>query len=199
MFPSHDPLLKNLVKSGVLEVKQKEGIAFNEQALIGRCSDNIQYINFTPSRTNSAATAENSKLLGLTTIAAGTGANQYVGKYIHVKSAFLRFHISCPPIDEGTVDALNSFKGMTHRKLRILLVAPKLAVTPAQQSVTTESSLFLDYAGNEYGLVNSLNKPDWEIMAAPINKKNWIVYKDKTITVSPSRIDTFGTPLTFRS
>ena len=36
-------------------------------------------------------------------------------------------------------------------------------------------------------------------MAAPINKKNWIVYKDKTITVSPSRIDTFGTPLTFPS
>ena len=184
-------LLNNLVKSGVLEVKQKEGIAFNEQALTARCSNNIQYINFTPARTNTASTAENAKLLGLTTIAKGTDANQYVGKYIHVKNAFLRFHIMCPPIDEGTTNALENYKGMTHRKLRVLLVAPKLAVTPVQQIPSTDSSLFLDYAGAEYGLVNTLDKPDWEIMAAPINKKNWIVYKDKTITVSPSRVDTY--------
>lgn len=184
-------VVNSLVRAGVLEPKQKEGVAFNEKPLLQRCSDNTQYVSFTPSPSSSTGISEGSNFLNLTTLAQGTGAGQYIGKYINVKSLFMRFNIMIPTIDEGTTSSINDFKGMTERHIRVLLVAPKLSAVPQGQTATTEDSLFLDYAGKEYGLVNTSNKPSWELMQAPINKKMWVVLKDNKYTVSPARIDTF--------
>jgi len=188
-------VVNNLVKVGVLELKQAQGTPYNELPLLQRCQDNIQYINFSPVET--AYAGESNKVLDLVTLSQGVGSNAYVGKYINVKKAFMRFHISVPMIDEGTTDNLNSFKGMTERHLRVMLVAPKLTSQPNNSILTTEDSLFLDYGGEDYGLANTTDKPSWEILQAPINKKNWVVLKDQHYKVSPTRIDTYGAPGTF--
>ena len=182
-------IVNSLVKVGVLELKQAEGTAFNEVALAPRCADNIQYVNFCPAA--AAIGAEGNQVLDLITLSQGVGSNAYVGKYINVKKAFMRFHIACPMIDEGTTNVLTNFKGMTERHLRVLLVAPKLTSQPEGVTLSTEDSLFLDYKGEDYGLVNTTDKPSWEILSAPVNKKNWIVLKDQHYKVSPNRIDTY--------
>lgn len=182
-------VVNNLVKVGVLELKQSQGTPFNEQALVTRCQNNIQYVNFSPVETG--YTDESTKVIDLVTLSQGVGSNAYVGKYINVKKAFMRFHISVPMIDEGVTSALNNFKGMTERHLRVMLVAPKLTSQPANTTLTTQDSLFLDYGGEDYGLADSTDKPSWEILQAPINKKNWVVLKDQHYKVSPNRIDTY--------
>lgn len=185
-------IVNNLVKVGVLEAKQSSGTEHNEKSLSARCSNNIQYVSFIAN--DASVGTEGSHALGLGTLAQGVGSNAYVGKYINVKNLFLRFHIMCPPIDSGFQDKANSYKGCTERHLRVMLVAPKLTSQPTGTTLTTEDSLFLDYQGKDYGLVNTTDKPSWELMTAPINKKNWIVYKDTHIKVSPSRIDTYVAP-----
>lgn len=187
--------VNSLVKVGVLEKKQSEGTHYDEQALAARCTNNIQYRSYIA--TDSSIASENSSALDLFTLASGTAANAYVGKYINVTSLFMRFCIQVPPIDQGTASAVDDFKGLGPRKLRIMLVAPKMTSAPAGTTLTTDDSLFLDYGGLEYGLANTTDKPAWEIMSAPINKKNWIVLKDKSILVSPNRVDTYGSPSTW--
>lgn len=185
--------VNSLVKVGVLEKKQSEGTAKNELPLVARCADNLQYLSFIA--TEASISTENANPLDLFTLAAGTAANAYVGKYINVTSLFMRFCIQIPPIDQGTQSATLDFKGLGPRKLRLLLVAPKMTSAPAGTTLTTEDSLFLDYAGLEYGLEHNTDKPAWEFMSAPINKKNWVVLKDRQVVVQPNRVDTFGSPL----
>jgi hypothetical protein len=121
----------------------------------------------------------------------GTASNQYVGRYINVKSLFMRYCIQVPMIDEGVTSATANFKGMTERHLRVILVAPRETSVPMGVDFTTDASLFLDYDGSEYGLASSTDKPAWELLSAPINRKNWIVVKDRHLMVSPNRIDTY--------
>lgn len=182
-------VVKQLTQVGVLEKKQKKGTDYNEQALVARCADNIQYKSFVA--TEASLGNENSSALDLFTLATGTGATQYIGKYINITSLFMRFCIQVPQIDQGTTSATADFKGMGPRKLRIMLVCPKQTAEPAGLLLSTDASLFLDYEGNEYGLSNSTNKPAWEMMSAPINKRKWIVFKDKQVLCQPNRIDTY--------
>jgi len=189
-------VVKSLVRAGVLELKQKQGTSFNEKPLVVRCTNNIQYVNFTPALASTGSENAN-PLDNITFGGQGTASNQYVGRYINVKSLFMRYCIQVPMIDEGTASHLNDFKGMTERHLRVILVAPRETSVPMGVDFTTDGSLFLDYDGSEYGLAAATDKPAWEILSAPINKKNWIVLKDRHMTVSPNRIDTFGAPGTF--
>lgn len=187
--------VNSLVKVGVLEKKQSPGTAYNELALSARCANNIQYKSFIA--TEASLSTEGSSALDLFTLASGTAANAYIGKYINITSVFMRFCIQVPPIDQGTSSAVNDFKGLGPRKLRIMLVAPKMTSAPAGTTLTTEDSLFLNYSGEEYGLANTTDKPAWEFMSAPVNKKNWIVLKDKHVLVQPNRVDTYGNPSAF--
>ena len=183
-------VVKSLVRAGVLELKQKQGTSFNEVALLRRCTDNIQYINFTPALASSGSEGAQPQD-NITFGGQGTASNQYVGRYINVKSLFMRYCIQVPMIDEGVTSSTANFKGMTERHLRVMLVAPRETSVPMGVDFTTNASLFLDYDGSEYGLADSTNKPAWEILSAPINKKNWIVLKDRHLMVSPNRIDTY--------
>ena len=179
-------VVKSLVRAGVLELKQKKGTSFNETALTARCTNNIQYVNFTPALASSGSENANAQD-NITFGGQGTASNQYVGRYINVKSLFMRYCIQVPMIDEGVTSATANFKGMTERHLRVILVAPRETSVPMGVDFTTDASLFLDYDGSEYGLASSTDKPAWELLSAPINRKNWIVIKDRHLMVSPNR------------
>ena len=183
-------VVKSLVRAGVLELKQKKGTSYNEQSLVARCTNNIQYVNFTPALASSGSEHANAQD-NITFGGQGTASNQYVGRYINVKSLFMRYCIQVPMIDEGVASSTANFKGMTERHLRVMLVAPRETSVPMGVDFTTDASLFLDYDGSEYGLAAATDKPAWEMLSAPINRKNWIVLKDRHLTVSPNRIDTF--------
>lgn len=180
--------VNSLVKVGVLEKKQSVGTDYNEVSLAKRCSDNIQYVSFIA--TDSSIGTETSNPLDLFTLSRGSAQNQYQGRYINVQKLHMRYCIQVPPIEEKHTDSSNSFKGMGTRKLRCMLVCPKMTSAPAGTTLSTDTSLFLDYAGGEYGLANATDKPAWELMSAPINQKNWVKQFDRTYTVSPDRIDT---------
>ena len=184
-------VVKSLVRAGVLELKQKKGTSFNEKPLTARCTNNIGYVAFTPALASSGSEGANAQD-NITFGGQGTASNQYVGRYINVKSLFMRYCIQVPMIDEGITSATANFKGMTERHLRVILVAPRETSVPMGVDFTTNGSLFLDYDGSEYGLADSTDKPAWEMLSAPINRKNWIVLKDRHLTVSPNRIDTYG-------
>ena len=181
-YKTNNKVIKPLINAGILERKQAKGIDFNEEFLAPRCTDNIQYKAFNLSDVQVGS--ENASLLGIADLAQGLLGDNYTGKYIHVDNFHVRFNLQFfdenAPLSNLRLDVLSK----SPKRCRFIVVAPKLANQPAQGVQTTDDNLFLDYLGKEYGLDNGLDKYPWEIMGAPINKKNWVVIQDHTFKIN---------------
>lgn len=182
-YKTQNKVINPLIRAGILEKKQAKGIDFNEEFLSARCTDNIQYKAFNLSDVQVGN--ENASLLGIGDLAQGLLADNYTGKYIHVDSFHLRFNIQLFDENSPLPDLRLGVLSKSPRRVRMLVVAPKLANAPAATTPqTTDDTLFLDYLGKEYGLDTAGNKYPFEYMSAPVNKKNWVVIKDHTFKMN---------------
>lgn len=179
-------IANSLVTAGILEKMQSEGQRKNEEYLQPRCDNQLQYLSFNLSSVDVGS--ENSQTLSLLQLAVGDQPDQYRGKYINVQKIFLRFNIQMRDNIQALADNRYGPLAKTARRMRMLIVAPKSQLTPnGPLNLSTEDSLFLNYLGEEYGLVNAAQNPQvlpFEYMTAPINKKNWTVLKDSTFKLN---------------
>lgn len=131
--------------------------------------------------------------LELFTFAQGTNGDQRVGEYMYIKQGYLKMEVTALPyvVDGGTTDPyINS-----PVRCRLMIVKANRKNNKFGQSPSPDASLFIDTQNGQFGY-NETGGSINLLMKQPINKRKWIVYKDKSFTLTPSAIGEIGTSLT---
>jgi hypothetical protein len=117
-------------------------------------------------------------------IAQGNNHQQRDGDYVWLKKSHATFQVEMIPTQSANHGLI---------QFRLLVVKAREAVTPAGLVYTPQSSLFIQNSGtaNGYLSVQSGTAPDditpmneFQIQNMPINKRNWVVFKDQRFTLS---------------
>lgn len=125
--------------------------------------------------------------LNLFTFAKGTNGDQRVGSYMYVKKSHIKMNVQCLPITAS--DAENEDKSLNSPlECRLMVVKAnrkndKLGVhhAPAQ-------SLFIDTQNGAFGY-SETGASIHMLMEQPINRRDWIVYKDYKFVIAPPAIE----------
>lgn len=114
----------------------------------------------------------------------GVEHNQRVGDYVYLKKSHATFQIQMVPTQAAEHGLI---------QFRVLVVKAREAVTPAGLSFSPQSSLFIMNSGTAVGYlsVDSGSPPnnieamnEFQIQNMPINKRNWVVFKDQRFILS---------------
>lgn len=115
----------------------------------------------------------NIKQLGGLSIEEGVKNNQRVGDYVWLKKTHLTIQLDMEPVLEN--------RGPI--QFRLIVVKQRMATVPTGLVYHPEASLFLKNDGDSFGYENGGN--EFQIQNMPINKRNWVCFRDQRFTLSP--------------
>ena len=131
----------------------------------------------------------NIRQLNGTSLPEGFGGAQRVGDYVFLKKTHLTFQIDM---------AATNNPGHTPIQFRLLVIKAREAVTPAGLTFTPDHTLFLQNTGQSNGYLSVASDEvqpmnEFQIQNMPINKRNWVVFRDQRFIMSPpQQADTTG-------
>lgn len=101
----------------------------------------------------------------------GDAGNQHVGNYVYFKKTSVNLQIDMVYNDNATKQL----------QFRMVVCKARQLATPAGQQDLPQTTLFINQIGNRQGVesVSSLAMQPFEVMNNPLNKRNWVVYRDQ--------------------
>lgn len=122
------------------------------------------------------------ELGGIQTALGVSGTGERVGNYIYFKKSHLSIQLDMNFIDSSRPPV----------EFRMVVCKARQAVMPAGFTDTPQGTLFLNNAGAPVGYQTS-GLTGMDLMNQPLNKRDWVVYKDRRFTCShPLRTDSDG-------
>ena len=109
-------------------------------------------------------------LAGIATLQ-GDAINQHIGNYVYFKKTSINLQLDMVYNDNATKQL----------QFRMVVCKARQLATPAGEQDLPQTSLFLNQIGNRQGVdsVSSLAMSSFEVMNNPLNKRNWVIYRDQ--------------------
>ena len=143
----------------------------------GGAAANISYHFFNAGGDISGQLAEYTNPMNLYEFKPGTGSDQRIGKTMYIRKSHVKFEIQMTP---------QTTTGFPYSAVRFRLMIVKRNMQAQKfenEYADPGSTLFLDTQNGQFGY-DSTSTNSFMHMCQPINKRQWLVYKDKTFTLS---------------
>lgn len=110
----------------------------------------------------------------------GDESTERTGNYMYIRQSTINFEVQMMPIS-GTTEETSTF--LPQVDFRVLLVKGNRKYDALGKFQDPGSSLFLDSFNTSFGYDNT-SFQTYEYMNQPVNKRNWLVYKDAKFTLN---------------
>lgn len=140
----------------------------------------LSYVFYNTSNSIATLLPEYTIPMGLFKFEQGTQRSERTGDYMYIRSTSLNFEIQMLPTTGTTTDTSSA---QPQVDFRLTLVKANRKFDALGKFKDPGNSLFLNTFNGEVGY-DSTTLSTFELMKLPINKKNWLVYKDSRFTLN---------------
>jgi len=151
----------------------------------------ISYVFYNTSNDISSSIPEFTTPMNLFNYQQGDDGNDRNGNYMYIRGSTLNFEIQMIPTAGETSDPPSA---QPQVDFRVMLVKANQKYTAFTRFRNPSISLFLDNENKEFGY-EIPTASVFEYMRLPINKKNWIVYRDSRFTLNTPVLEASATGL----